>query len=91
MVFLGNRLKFGVQLGGNKGEHILPATEEHLARSIIGTGLPLVEALECILLGPLGITFVGFEEGRVKEEEEGPEQSWGIFALLRLGNKSGKT
>jgi hypothetical protein len=89
-VFLG-RLRAGVQLRSNKSQHVLPATEEDLASGIVCAGLPLIKALERILLVSLEVTLVWLEKGGVEEEEEGLQKSGGVLSLLRLGNKSSET
>lgn len=47
----GNILGLGLELSGNKRQHILPTTKEDLSRSIVSPGLFLVETFKGTLLG----------------------------------------
>lgn len=84
--------EFGLKLSCHKRQHILTATQENLACGIIGTCLPLVEALQSILLGTLGIALMRLEKGRVEEEEEGLQETRAITGpLVMTWGKSGDT
>lgn len=70
LVAVNGHLGFRLELGGNKSQHVFAAAKKNLACGIIGPGLLLVEALEGVLLGSLGIALMGFDEARVKKEDK---------------------
>lgn len=85
---LGTR-RSRLELRADKRKHILAPLQQHLARRIIRAGLRAVEALERILLRPVGVSAVGLHEARVEEEEEGFSQPGGLLLAAFSGRDEG--
>jgi hypothetical protein len=91
LVAVSSCLGFRLELGSNKGQHVFATAKKDLASGIIGPGLLLVEALESVLLGSLGIALMGFDEARIEKEEKRADNARRIIVLpgASRGNQTG--